>query len=144
MSASHSISRKHTTGEAAASMSSYFSKRFVQGCAMLFPIVVTVYATWWILNFFDAFFSPLYEWLMGYHVFGLGFLTSMLFIFATGVFASSWVGKAFSNLGEFIIHRLPLVKHIYSAAKQVRVMLRCALCLAASVLWARLTHSSCL
>lgn len=119
ISSSHPISRKHTTGEAAASASGYFSKRFAAGCAMLFPIVVTVYATWWILNFFDAFFSPLYEWLLGFNVFGLGFLTSMLFIFATGVFASSWVGRAFSNLGELIIHRLPLVKHIYSAAKQV-------------------------
>jgi uncharacterized membrane protein len=114
-----SISRKHTAGEAAASLSSYFSRRFVQGCAMLFPIVVTMYATWWILQFFDAFFSPLYEWFMGYHVFGLGFITSMLFIFATGVFASSWVGGALVNLGEWIIRRLPLVKHIYNAAKQV-------------------------
>lgn len=116
---SQSVPRKHTTGEAAASASSYFSRRFASGLAMLFPILVTVYATWWILNFFDAFFSPLYEWLLGFNVFGLGFLTSMLFIFATGVFASSWVGRAFSNLGELIIHRLPLVKHIYSAAKQV-------------------------
>lgn len=116
---STSLTRKHTTGEAAASASGFFSRKFAAGIGVLFPVVVTVYATWWILNFFDAFFSPVYEWFMGYHVFGLGFLTSMLFIFATGVFASSWVGRALSNLGEFIIHRLPLVKHIYSAAKQV-------------------------
>lgn len=52
---------------------------------MLFPVVVTVYATWWILEFFDNFFSPVYEYLLGFHVFGLGFVTSMLFIFATGM-----------------------------------------------------------
>ena len=43
----------------------------------------------------------------------------MLFIFATGVFTSSWVGTAFLGLGEYIIRKVPLVKHIYSAAKQV-------------------------
>lgn len=86
---------------------------------MLFPIVVTGYVTWWFLEFFDNFFSPLYAYLFGFHVFGLGFVTSMLFIFATGVFTSSWIGSAFLGLGEYIIRKVPLVKHIYSAAKQV-------------------------
>lgn len=108
---------------------------------MLFPVVITVYVTWWFLQFFDNFFSPVYEYLLGFHVFGLGFLTSMLFIFgtgtlslvlplclcfqtwllgcSTGVFASSWIGSAFVGLGEYIIRKLPLIKHIYSAAKQV-------------------------
>lgn len=114
------VVRKNTTSEAAVSLlSSYFSRRFASGCAMLFPLVVTVYVTWWFLNFFDNFFSPLYEYLFGFHVFGLGFITSMLFIFTTGVFASSWIGTAFVGLGEYIIRKLPLVKHIYSAAKQV-------------------------
>jgi len=114
------IRRQNTPQQAAASfLSSYFSRRFMSGFAMLFPVVVTVYATWWFLEFFDAFFSPLFTWLFGFHVFGLGFLTSMAFIFVTGVFTSSWIGGAFLGLGEYIIRKLPLVKHIYSAAKQV-------------------------
>lgn len=52
--------------------------------AILFPIAVTVYVTWWFLDFFDAFFSPLYKKVVGFEVFGLGFVTSMVFIFATG------------------------------------------------------------
>ena len=66
--------------------------------AMLFPVVVTVYATWWILEFFDNFFSPVYEYLLGFHVFGLGFITSMLFIFATGKFWISIVGICTNGL----------------------------------------------
>lgn len=42
-----------------------------------------------------------------------------LFIFMTGVFVSSWIGGVFLTLGEWLIKKLPLVKHIYSAAKQV-------------------------
>ena len=44
---------------------------------------------------------------------------SQVFIFMTGVFVSSWVGGAALSLGEWIIKKLPLIKHIYSAAKQV-------------------------
>jgi uncharacterized membrane protein len=109
-----------TTKEALAGMlSSWFSRRFFSGCAVLFPMVVTVYITWWFLRFFDNFFSPVYYALLGFHVFGLGFLTSMVFIFMTGVFVSSWVGGALLSVGEWIIKKLPLIKHIYSAAKQV-------------------------
>ena len=94
--------------------------------------------------------QPVYFALFGFHVFGLGFVTSMvrclmphsrtlrvlanhvqlsarlkalvqvqIFIFMTGVFVSSWMGTAALSLGEWIIKKLPLVKHIYSAAKQV-------------------------
>ena len=33
-------------------------------------MVVTFYIAWWFLNFFDGFFSPLYEATIGFHVFG--------------------------------------------------------------------------
>jgi len=43
-----------------------------------------------------------------------------VFIFMTGIFVSSWIGGALLSVGEWIIKKLPLIKHIYSAAKQVR------------------------
>ncbi len=39
----------------------------------------------------------------------------------SGVFVSSWLGGLLLQVGEWIIKKLPLVKHIYSAAKQVSV-----------------------
>lgn len=38
---------------------------------------------------------------------------------SSGVFVSSWLGGLLLQVGEWIIKKLPLVKHIYSAAKQV-------------------------
>lgn len=46
-------------------------------------------------------------------------LPPQLFIFMTGVFVSSWIGGVLLSVGEWLIKKLPLVKHIYSAAKQV-------------------------
>jgi len=98
---------------------SYASKKFMGGCAILFPITFTLYVTMWFLNFFDQFFSPVYFFFFGFHVFGLGFITSMAFIFLTGVFVSSWVGGGLLWVGEWFIKNIPLVKHIYSASKQI-------------------------
>ena len=50
---------------------------------------------------------------------GLGFATSITFIFLVGVFMSSWLGASLLGLGEFFIKKMPLVRHIYSASKQI-------------------------
>ena len=92
--------------------------------AVLFPIAVTAFVTAWFINFFEHLFSPLYRALLGVNVYGLGFVTSMAFIFVVGVLASSWVGAAALSVGEWIIRRLPLAKHVYSAAKQVSTALK--------------------
>ena len=46
-------------------------------------------------------------------------MTSITFIFLIGVFMSSWLGASLLGLGEFCIKRMPLVRHIYSASKQI-------------------------
>jgi uncharacterized membrane protein len=50
---------------------------------------------------------------------GLGFLTSLVFIFLIGIFVSSWVGSTIFWVGEWIIRKMPFVRHVYSASKQV-------------------------
>ncbi|XP_021898500.1 protein LIKE COV 2 isoform X2 [Carica papaya] len=85
---------------------------------VLFPVAVTFLVTWWFIQFFDGFFSPIYVRL-GIDVFGLGFITSLLFIFFVGIFASSWLGSTVFWLGEWFIKRMPFMKHIYSASKQI-------------------------
>jgi uncharacterized membrane protein len=50
---------------------------------------------------------------------GLGFLTFLVFIFLVGIFVSSWVGSTIFWVGEWFIKKMPFVRHIYSASKQV-------------------------
>ncbi|WOK95721.1 hypothetical protein Cni_G04428 [Canna indica] len=97
---------------------SWASKKFMTGCVILFPIAITFYITWWFIHFVDGFFSPIYAQL-GINIFGLGFLTSILFIFLVGVFMSSWLGASILSLGEWFIKRMPFVRHIYNASKQI-------------------------
>ncbi|KAL5555801.1 hypothetical protein UlMin_038037 [Ulmus minor] len=99
-------------------LQSWVSKKFMTGCVVLFPVAVTFFITWWFIEFVDGFFSPLYEQL-GFDIFGLGFITSLLFVLFVGCFVSSWMGAAVFSLGEWFIKRMPFVKHIYSASKQI-------------------------
>ncbi|KAJ8541491.1 hypothetical protein K7X08_002307 [Anisodus acutangulus] len=101
-----------------AVLQSWVSKKFMTGCVVLFPVAVTFFITWWFIQFVDGFFSPIYERL-GIDIFGLGFVTSITFIFFVGIFASSWLGSTVFWLGEWFIKRMPFVKHLYSASKQI-------------------------
>ncbi|XP_030520978.1 protein LIKE COV 2 [Rhodamnia argentea] len=101
-----------------AVLQSWVSKKFMTGCVVLFPVAVTFFITWWFVQFVDGFFSPIYERL-GIDIFGLGFMTSLIFIFFVGLFASSWMGATVFWLGEWFIKRMPFMKHIYSASKQI-------------------------
>ncbi|XP_022750055.1 protein LIKE COV 2-like [Durio zibethinus] len=101
-----------------AVLQSWVSKKFMTGCVVLFPVAVTFLVTWWFIQFVDGFFSPIYARL-GFDIFGLGFITSLLFIFFVGIFVSSWLGASVFWLGELLIKRMPFIKHIYSASKQI-------------------------
>ncbi|CAN1344223.1 Protein LIKE COV 3 [Linum perenne] len=85
---------------------------------ILLPIAITFCVTWWFIRFVDSFFSPIYA-LLGIDVFGLGFVTSLSFIFLVGVFMSSWLGASVLSLGEWFINKMPFVSYIYSASKQI-------------------------
>ncbi|KAK1377605.1 Protein CONTINUOUS VASCULAR RING [Heracleum sosnowskyi] len=97
---------------------SWASKKFMTGCVIMLPIAITFYITWWFIHFVDGFFSPIYAQL-GIDIFGLGFMTSITFIFFVGVFMSSWLGASVLSLGEWFIKRMPFVRHIYNASKQI-------------------------
>ncbi|XP_042056741.1 protein LIKE COV 1-like [Salvia splendens] len=97
---------------------SWTSKKFMTGCVILLPIAITFYITWWFIHFVDGFFSPIYAQL-GIDIFGLGFVTSITFIFLVGVFMSSWLGTSVLGIGEWFIKRMPFIRHIYNASKQI-------------------------
>ncbi|KAJ7519025.1 hypothetical protein O6H91_20G019900 [Diphasiastrum complanatum] len=101
-----------------AVLQSWAWQKFLSGCVILLPIAVTFYLTWWFIQFVDGFFRPVYISL-GINFFGLGFVTTIVFIFLVGVFVSSWVGASVLLVGEWFIKKMPLVRHIYSASKQI-------------------------
>ncbi|XP_050233324.1 protein LIKE COV 1-like [Mercurialis annua] len=115
VSASHRLSGIETLSTV---IRSWASKKFMTGCVILLPIAVTFYITWGFVHFVDGFFSPVYNHL-GINIFGLGFATSITFIFLVGIFMSSWLGASVLTIGEWFIKKMPFISYIYSASKQI-------------------------
>ncbi|KAJ6907282.1 continuous vascular RING family protein [Populus alba x Populus x berolinensis] len=79
--------------------------------AILLPVAITVRITWWFIGLVDGFFSPIYAHL-GVNIFGLGFVTSISFIFLTSVFMPPWLGASVLGLGEWFIRTMPFASYI--------------------------------
>lgn len=108
----------HHSGRESRVIRSWASKKFMSGRVILLPMAITFYVTWGFISFVDRFFSPIYSHL-GINVFGLGFVTSISFIFLVGIFMSSWLGASVLALGEWFLKKMPFVSYIYAASKQI-------------------------
>ncbi|MEW8626131.1 MAG: DUF502 domain-containing protein [Candidatus Thiodiazotropha sp.] len=59
------------------------------------------------------------ESLLGFHVPGLGVVLSLVILFITGLVAANLFGRRLVKLWEALVSRIPLVRSVYSAVKQL-------------------------
>ncbi len=107
-------------------------KYLLAGLLVWLPMAITV----WVLHAVLGIVGDLFGWLVSAsqtvlpeaaraplealrHVPGLGLLVVVLLLLATGVFAANFVGQWWLRQGSRILHRIPIVKSIYSSVKQV-------------------------
>lgn len=59
------------------------------------------------------------ETLLGFHIPGLGVVVSLLILFVTGVLVANLFGRSLVSVWERLLARIPLVRSVYSGAKQL-------------------------
>ena len=59
------------------------------------------------------------EVLLGYRIPGLGLVLTLVVVIVTGVVATNLFGRQLLHLWEAILHRIPVVRGIYGAVKQL-------------------------
>lgn len=59
------------------------------------------------------------ENLLGFSIPGLGVVVSILIVFITGIFVANLFGRSLISVWERLLARIPLVRSIYSGAKQL-------------------------
>lgn len=94
------------------------------GLVVWLPILVTMMVLRFIIELLDqtlALIPRSYqpESLLGIHIPGLGVVLSLLLLFITGIIATNFFGQRLVAWGESILSRIPLVRSIYNAVKQV-------------------------
>jgi uncharacterized membrane protein len=94
----------------------------VAGILVWLPIGVTIFLLRILVGLLDrtlvlipAKYQP--EQFLGFAIPGLGIVLTILVLLVTGVLAANFVGRAMVNLWESALHRIPVVRSVYSAAK---------------------------
>jgi uncharacterized membrane protein len=92
-----------------------FIDYFVKGLLIFVPIGLTVFVISWTFNRLDSIFRNLLK----INIPGLGLLFIVALILFIGFFASNFIGRKLFGLIEGIFKKLPLVKLLYSAVKDM-------------------------
>ncbi len=95
------------------------------GVLVTAPLGLTIYFAWAFIDWMDQKVMPLVP--MKYHpetylpftIPGLGLIIALLVLITIGLLTASLLGRTFLNLSERILHRMPVVRSIYSTLKQV-------------------------
>ena len=97
-------------------------KYLIAGLLVWLPIVVTVLLFRFLISLMDQTLILLPtqirpESLLGFSLPGLGVILTLLVLLVTGIFAANIVGKTMVGFGERLLKRIPIVRSVYSAAK---------------------------
>lgn len=94
-------------------------KHFISGVLVVVPIVLTFIVMRFLFRLVDGILQPVLESILGYYNPGMGILTLILVIVLAGIVARSYIGHRIVRLGERVLARMPIIRPIYSASKQL-------------------------
>lgn len=102
----------------------HLRRYLVAGILFWVPVGVTVFVLSLLVDLMDRTllllpraYRP--EELLGLNIPGLGILLTLAVLLGTGVLAANYLGGQFVQGWESLLNRIPLVRSIYSSAKQV-------------------------
>lgn len=97
---------------------------FLTGIAAIIPIGLTAYILFHMISMTDNLlkiipsrFQP--DELLPFHVPGLGVIITLMLIFIIGLITKSYIGGKLVGIGEWFVDKIPVVRSIYQATKQL-------------------------
>lgn len=98
---------------------------FLTGLVIVGPVTLTIYIAWWFINVADAwikpFMPPIYnpDTYLPFPVPGIGLLFGILMLTVIGALAANLLGRTLISFGELMLDRMPIVRNLYRALKQI-------------------------
>ena len=95
---------------------------FFTGLLVTAPVLLTVYITWAAIKLIDSQVSKLlpgFETSILGNVPGVGLIIGAILITLIGAIAAGFLGRYIIRLGEALLNRMPVVRSIYGATKQI-------------------------
>ena len=103
----------------ARSIASTVRNRFISGLLVTVPLVISYQVLSYLLSRLDGMLNPIVTDYLGYKIPGLGIAVTILLVLMVGVLARSVVGGRLVRAWESLMTRVPLVRTVYSPAKQL-------------------------
>jgi len=94
---------------------------FLSGILVIVPLIITYVVLRFFLSSIDGILSPLLVKYIGYDIPGLGIVITVIVVFIAGILTRGVLGRGAVSLWERLLNSLPLVRTIYSAAKQLLI-----------------------
>jgi len=98
---------------------------FITGILVLTPIILTVYVAWTFITFVDNLVVPIVPIdyrpsnYLPFSIPGLGLIIVFIFTTLVGSLATGLFGRTLIRIWEYILNRMPVVRSVYSAIKQI-------------------------
>jgi uncharacterized membrane protein len=98
---------------------------FFAGILITAPIGLTIYLAWLMISFVDdrvfSVIPPRYnpETYLPFSVPGIGLILAAVSLTLIGAVTAGFVGRLFRRLSEAVLNRLPVIRSVYSAIKQI-------------------------
>jgi len=94
------------------------------GLLVLVPLIITLWVLAWVVTTLDSTLQVLpRDWhpdvLLGMHVPGLGVVFALVVLLSIGALASNIIGNRLVSWWHSLLHRIPVVRSIYSGVKQI-------------------------
>ena len=103
-------------------------KNLIAGLLVTIPAALTYMILSFVITRVDKAMKPVVAGVLGpqniklmeeWHIPGMGFLFLALFIIAVGLVGTNFIGKKIVVMGEKILHKIPVVRVIYTSIKKV-------------------------
>ncbi len=98
---------------------------FLTGIVVIAPVGLTVWLVWTLVGWVDSVVLPLVpynlrpEHYIGINLRGVGVIFFLFFTIFVGWVAKGLIGKSLIRVAESLVARMPVVRSIYSAVKQI-------------------------
>ena len=94
------------------------------GLVIWIPLAVTIFILQLFIGYMDQLVTLFpHAWqplqLVGFNIPGLGVVLTVLILLFTGFLASNYLGRVLLSLGNELLEHIPLVRSIYTTAKQI-------------------------
>jgi uncharacterized membrane protein len=108
------LSKKDENKTFIASLSEYF----FDGLIVIVPPAITIFIVMWLWDLTESTLGSNINEYLGTNLPGIGLMAILFSILAIGFFTANNLAKKFIALGEILVDKIPVIKFIYSSAKQ--------------------------